>query len=110
MLYLMQNLFFLDAPWQILFIDKYKCFLLTMPFLFCVFLAQPCSNPTCLYLHTIGADEDSFGKDEVAAVHTRYNTPIILYGIEILSFSLGYLHIDRNWGLCAHSRRSKSPV
>nr|XP_027085869.1 CCR4-NOT transcription complex subunit 4-like isoform X1 [Coffea arabica] len=33
---------------------------------------MPCSNPTCLYLHTIGADEDSFGKDEVAAVHTRH--------------------------------------
>ncbi|CAI9091014.1 OLC1v1025931C1 [Oldenlandia corymbosa var. corymbosa] len=32
---------------------------------------MPCGNPTCLYLHTIGADEDSFGKDEVAAVHTR---------------------------------------
>ncbi|KAK4430847.1 putative general negative regulator of transcription C16 [Sesamum alatum] len=32
---------------------------------------MPCNNPTCLYLHSIGADEDSFGKDEVAAVHTR---------------------------------------
>ncbi|KAL0402433.1 UNVERIFIED_CONTAM: hypothetical protein Slati_4273200, partial [Sesamum latifolium] len=31
----------------------------------------PCNNPACLYLHSIGADEDSFGKDEVAAVHTR---------------------------------------
>ncbi|KAK1415630.1 hypothetical protein QVD17_31414 [Tagetes erecta] len=31
----------------------------------------PCNNPTCLYLHTIGAEEDSFGKDEAAAVHTR---------------------------------------
>ncbi|PHT54247.1 hypothetical protein CQW23_08709 [Capsicum baccatum] len=31
----------------------------------------PCSNPSCLYLHSIGADEDSFGKDDVAAVHTR---------------------------------------
>ncbi|GJU77072.1 putative zinc finger, RING/FYVE/PHD-type containing protein [Tanacetum coccineum] len=30
-----------------------------------------CNNPACLYLHTMGADEDSFGKDEVAAVHTR---------------------------------------
>ncbi|XP_052205945.1 uncharacterized protein LOC127810473 [Diospyros lotus] len=31
----------------------------------------PCTNPTCLYLHSIGAEEDSFGKDEEAAVHTR---------------------------------------
>ncbi|MCD7450031.1 CCR4-NOT transcription complex subunit 4 [Datura stramonium] len=31
----------------------------------------PCSNPSCLYLHSIGADEDSFGKDDVAAIHTR---------------------------------------
>lgn len=36
-------------------------------------LFQPCNNPACLYLHSIGADEDSFGKDEVAAVHTRYH-------------------------------------
>ncbi|XP_009790896.1 uncharacterized protein [Nicotiana sylvestris] len=32
---------------------------------------MPCSNPSCLYLHSLGADEDSFGKDEVAAIHTR---------------------------------------
>ncbi|GFP92951.1 ccr4-not transcription complex subunit 4 [Phtheirospermum japonicum] len=32
---------------------------------------MPCNNPACLYLHSIGADDDSFGKDEVAAVHTR---------------------------------------
>ncbi|KAL0289714.1 UNVERIFIED_CONTAM: General negative regulator of transcription subunit [Sesamum calycinum] len=32
---------------------------------------MPCNNHACLYLHSIGADEDSFGKDEVAAVHTR---------------------------------------
>ncbi|KAK4436040.1 putative general negative regulator of transcription C16 [Sesamum alatum] len=32
---------------------------------------MPCNNPACLYLHSIGSDEDSFGKDEVAAVHTR---------------------------------------
>ncbi|XP_055810145.1 uncharacterized protein LOC129880151 isoform X2 [Solanum dulcamara] len=31
----------------------------------------PCNNPSCLYLHSLGADEDSFGKDEVAAIHTR---------------------------------------
>nr|XP_043613069.1 uncharacterized protein LOC122585034 isoform X2 [Erigeron canadensis] len=31
----------------------------------------PCNNPSCLYLHTLGAEEDSFGRDEVAAVHTR---------------------------------------
>ncbi|CAN4090219.1 unnamed protein product [Withania somnifera] len=31
----------------------------------------PCSNPSCLYLHSIGADEDSFGKDDVAAIYTR---------------------------------------
>ncbi|XP_076911740.1 putative general negative regulator of transcription C16C9.04c [Bidens hawaiensis] len=31
----------------------------------------PCNNVACLYLHTIGAEEDSFGKDEIAAVHTR---------------------------------------
>ncbi|KAL7613030.1 hypothetical protein Lser_V15G08671 [Lactuca serriola] len=32
---------------------------------------MPCNNPACLYLHNIGAEEDSFGKDEIAAVHTR---------------------------------------
>ncbi|KAL0317491.1 UNVERIFIED_CONTAM: putative general negative regulator of transcription C16 [Sesamum angustifolium] len=32
---------------------------------------MPCNNPACFILHSIGADEDSFGKDEVAAVHTR---------------------------------------
>ncbi|KAI3520059.1 hypothetical protein L1887_09280 [Cichorium endivia] len=32
---------------------------------------MPCNNPACLYLHSIGAEEDSFGKDEIAAVHTR---------------------------------------
>ncbi|KAI3459024.1 hypothetical protein Pfo_015687 [Paulownia fortunei] len=32
---------------------------------------MPCNNPACLYLHSLGADDDSFGKDEVAAVHTR---------------------------------------
>ncbi|PWA82685.1 nucleotide-binding alpha-beta plait domain, Zinc finger, RING/FYVE/PHD-type [Artemisia annua] len=31
----------------------------------------PCNNVACLYLHSIGAEEDSFGKDEIAAVHTR---------------------------------------
>lgn len=37
-----------------------------------VFLSQPCNNPSCLYLHSIGDEKDSFGKDEVAAVHTRF--------------------------------------
>lgn len=32
---------------------------------------MPCTNPACLYLHKIGADEDSFSKDEEAALHTR---------------------------------------
>lgn len=36
------------------------------------FDGQPCNNPSCLYLHNMGAEEDSFGKDEAAAVHTRY--------------------------------------
>ncbi|GJR53873.1 putative alpha/beta hydrolase [Tanacetum coccineum] len=36
-----------------------------------LFAGQSCNNPACLYLHTMGADEDSFGKDEVVAVHTR---------------------------------------
>ncbi|GKF06807.1 putative zinc finger, RING/FYVE/PHD-type containing protein, partial [Tanacetum coccineum] len=31
----------------------------------------PCNNVACLYLHSIGAEEDSFGKDELAAVLTR---------------------------------------
>ncbi|KAG5557463.1 hypothetical protein RHGRI_007640 [Rhododendron griersonianum] len=31
----------------------------------------PCTNAACLYLHSIGAEEDSFSKDEEAAVHTR---------------------------------------
>ncbi|VFQ64751.1 unnamed protein product [Cuscuta campestris] len=32
---------------------------------------MPCNNTSCLYLHSLGADEDSFGKDETAAIHTR---------------------------------------
>ncbi|KVI09741.1 Nucleotide-binding, alpha-beta plait [Cynara cardunculus var. scolymus] len=32
---------------------------------------MPCNNIGCLYLHSIGAEVDSFGKDEIAAVHTR---------------------------------------
>ncbi|KAL6545304.1 hypothetical protein OROGR_009178 [Orobanche gracilis] len=32
---------------------------------------MPCNNPACLYLHIIGSENDSFGKDEVAAVQTR---------------------------------------
>ncbi|GAA0158093.1 ubiquitin-protein ligase [Lithospermum erythrorhizon] len=31
----------------------------------------PCNNPGCLYLHSFGAEEDSFSKDEAAAVQTR---------------------------------------
>ncbi|KAD2804996.1 hypothetical protein E3N88_38373, partial [Mikania micrantha] len=41
---------------------------------------MPCSNPTCLYLHTIGAEEDSFGKDEAAAVHTRNRVQEVVGG------------------------------
>ncbi|XP_073297475.1 uncharacterized protein [Primulina huaijiensis] len=43
---------------------------------------MPCNNPTCLYLHSIGADEDSFGKDEVAAVHTRSRVQQIVGAID----------------------------
>ncbi|KAL1552060.1 RING-type E3 ubiquitin transferase [Salvia divinorum] len=32
---------------------------------------MPCNNPACLYLHSIGPDEDSFGKNEDAAEYTR---------------------------------------
>ncbi|KAG8390660.1 hypothetical protein BUALT_Bualt01G0106700 [Buddleja alternifolia] len=41
---------------------------------------MPCNNPACLYLHSIGPDEDSFGKDEVAAVHTRSRVQQIVGG------------------------------
>lgn len=44
-----------------------------------VLLIQPCNNPSCLYLHTMGADEDSFGKDEAAAVHTRYQISLCIH-------------------------------
>ncbi|CAI9107899.1 OLC1v1007381C1 [Oldenlandia corymbosa var. corymbosa] len=38
----------------------------------------PCSNPNCLFLHAIGADEDCcFGKDEVAAVDTRNRVKVV---------------------------------
>ncbi|XP_076893578.1 uncharacterized protein LOC143545608 [Bidens hawaiensis] len=40
----------------------------------------PCNNPVCLYLHTIGAEEDSFGKDEAAAVHTRNRVQEVVGG------------------------------
>ncbi|KAI3517296.1 hypothetical protein L1887_16510 [Cichorium endivia] len=43
---------------------------------------MPCNNPGCLYLHTIGAEEDSFGKDEVAAVHTRNRVQEIVGGTQ----------------------------
>ncbi|KAL0291185.1 UNVERIFIED_CONTAM: General negative regulator of transcription subunit [Sesamum calycinum] len=42
---------------------------------------MPCNNHACLYLHSIGADEDSFGKDEVAAVHTRYLRTTFLFSL-----------------------------
>lgn len=49
----------------------------------------PCNNPTCLYLHTIGAEEDSFGKDEVAAVHTRNRVQEIVGATQYLHRRLG---------------------
>ncbi|KAK4721622.1 hypothetical protein R3W88_011855 [Solanum pinnatisectum] len=48
----------------------------------------PCNNLSCLYLHSLGADEDSFGKDEVAAIHTRcehpFHPPCIIIVSDIL--------------------------
>ncbi|ESQ51334.1 hypothetical protein EUTSA_v10016186mg [Eutrema salsugineum] len=32
---------------------------------------MPCTNAECLYLHEIGAQEDSFSKDETISVHMR---------------------------------------
>ncbi|XP_077214478.1 uncharacterized protein LOC143849357 [Tasmannia lanceolata] len=32
---------------------------------------MPCNNPDCLYLHDIGAQEDSFTKDEILSAFTR---------------------------------------
>ncbi|MFS7957802.1 putative RNA recognition motif domain, nucleotide-binding alpha-beta plait domain superfamily [Helianthus anomalus] len=44
----------------------------------------PCNNVACLYLHSIGAEEDSFGKDEIAAVHTRNRVQEIVGATEYL--------------------------
>ncbi|PWA39996.1 nucleotide-binding alpha-beta plait domain, Zinc finger, RING/FYVE/PHD-type [Artemisia annua] len=48
------------------------------------YLRQPCNNVACLYLHSIGAEEDSFGKDEIAAVHTRNRVQEIVAAAQYL--------------------------
>ncbi|XP_071686105.1 uncharacterized protein [Rutidosis leptorrhynchoides] len=48
-----------------------------------------CDNPACLYLHTLGAEEDSFGKDEVAAVHTRNRVQEIVGATQYLQRRAG---------------------
>ncbi|XP_042001088.1 putative general negative regulator of transcription C16C9.04c isoform X3 [Salvia splendens] len=40
-------------------------------------LKAACNNPACLYLHSIGPDEDSFGKDEDAAEYTRMELMVL---------------------------------
>lgn len=44
-----------------------------MIILVCCYSFQVCNYPACFYLHSIGPDEDSFGKDEDAAEYTRYH-------------------------------------
>ncbi|XAR56108.1 hypothetical protein NMG60_11036440 [Bertholletia excelsa] len=69
--------------------------------------SMPCNNPACLYLHSIGAEEDSFGKDEEAAVHTRNRVQQIVGAIQNMqrrsgnimnhSFVMAYLWNYKNW-------------
>ncbi|KAL1201407.1 hypothetical protein V5N11_036411 [Cardamine amara subsp. amara] len=42
----------------------------------------PCTNSECLYLHEIGAQEDSFTKDEVISVHMRKMVQQITGGMD----------------------------
>ncbi|GJV08339.1 putative zinc finger, RING/FYVE/PHD-type containing protein, partial [Tanacetum coccineum] len=44
----------------------------------------PCNNVVCLDLHSIGAEEDSFGKDEIAAVLTRNRVQEIIGAAQYL--------------------------
>ncbi|XP_071738532.1 uncharacterized protein [Rutidosis leptorrhynchoides] len=50
---------------------------------------MPCNNFACLYLHSIGAEEDSFGKDETAAVHTRNRVQEIVGATQYLNKRAG---------------------
>ncbi|XP_076900103.1 uncharacterized protein LOC143554134 [Bidens hawaiensis] len=50
---------------------------------------MPCNNVACLYLHNIGAEEDSLGKDETAAVHTRNRVQEIVGATQYLHNRLG---------------------
>lgn len=57
-------------------------------------LVQPCTNAACLYLHSIGAEEDSFSKDEEAAVHTRYYMHTEVSFLSNISTLLGKTCLD----------------
>lgn len=80
-------------------IQSFKLFLLRMVFL----LVQPCTNAACLYLHSIGAEEDSFSKDEEAAVHTRY-----YIHAEVLSLSSIYTLLGKPFWIDIVLCRTKS--
>lgn len=58
-----------------------------------VLFFQPCNNPACLYLHNVGAEEDSFGKDEIAAVHTRYKCQ----SCQFLVYCIFLIHLYKYW-------------
>ncbi|KAJ9553611.1 hypothetical protein OSB04_017656 [Centaurea solstitialis] len=72
---------------------------------------MPCNNPACLYLHTVGAEEDSFGKDEVAAVHTRNRVQEIVGATQYLHRRSGSMLpppvVDQ---LNNHSAAAEEPV
>ncbi|XP_077232977.1 uncharacterized protein LOC143874086 isoform X2 [Tasmannia lanceolata] len=50
---------------------------------------MPCGNPDCLYLHDIGAQEDSFTKDEIISAYTRSR---------VLQFSGATINLQRRSG------------
>ncbi|KAG9145849.1 hypothetical protein Leryth_020189 [Lithospermum erythrorhizon] len=54
----------------------------------------PCNNPGCLYLHSFGAEEDSFSKDEAAAVQTRRSGNVLPPPVDELNNTTSASNLD----------------
>jgi CCR4-NOT transcription complex subunit 4 len=54
-----------------IFLDVVRACFGTMKYCHAWLRNMPCSNAECLYLHEIGAQEDSFSKDETISAHMR---------------------------------------
>ncbi|KAC9638035.1 hypothetical protein E3N88_45495 [Mikania micrantha] len=74
---------------------------------------MPCNNVACLYLHSIGAEEDSFGKDEIAAVHTRNRVQEIVGATQYLHTRSGSMlppPVDEHLNNHSASAQQQEPV